>query len=130
MQKDFNEAFILLKKKYEEKERKPREIQTYELLKKMIQVYGYNSVCEKISLNKQNNKNNELGIFIDNIKQNMSLELLCSQLFYLDDSISFQPEDNRKENQNSNSKLTNNNKPKENIVLFKSERKDLNEIIN
>ena len=130
MQKDFNEAFILLKKKYEEKERKPREIQTYELLKKMIQVYGYNSVCEKISLNKQNNKNNELGIFIDNIKQNMPLELLCSQLFYLDDSISFQPEDNNNEKQNSKSKLTNNNKPKENIVLFKSERKDLNEIIN
>ena len=130
MQKDFNEAFILLKKKYEEKERNPREIQTYELLKKMIKVYGYNSVCDKISLNKQNNKNNELGIFIDNIKQNMPLELLCSQLFYLDDSISFQPEDNNKENQNSKSKLNDNNKPKENIVLFKSERKDLNEIIN
>jgi hypothetical protein len=130
MQKDFNEAFILLKKKYEEKERNPREIQTYELLKKMIKVYGYNSVCDKISLNRQNNKNNELGIFIDNVKQNMPLELLCSQLFYLDDSISFQPEDNSKENQNSKSKLNGNNKPKENIVLFKSERKDLNEIIN
>jgi hypothetical protein len=130
MQKDFNEAFILLKKKYEEKERNPREIQTYELLKKMIKVYGYNSVCDKISLNRQNNKNNELGIFIDNVKQNMPLELLCSQLFYLDDSISFQPEDNSKENQNSKSKLNGNNKPRENIVLFKSERKDLNEIIN
>ena len=127
MKKDFNEAFISLKKQYEEKEINPREIQTYELLKKMIKVYGYNSVCDKISLNKQNNKNNELGIFIDDIKHNMPLELLCSQMFYLDDSISSQPENKNKENQNSKNIFTNGNKPKESNVLFKSEKKDLNE---
>ena len=92
MKKNFNEVFNSLKRKYEDKERNTKEIQTYELLKKMIKIYGYNSVCDKISLSKQNNKNNELGIFIDDIKNNMPLELLCSQMFYLDDSITFQNE--------------------------------------
>ena len=50
MKKNFNEVFNSLKKKYEEKERNTKEIQTYELLKKMIKIYGYNSVCDKISL--------------------------------------------------------------------------------
>ena len=127
MKKNFNEVFISLKKKYEEKERNPREIQTYELLKKMIKVYGYNSVCDKISLNKQNNKNNELGIFIDDIKKNMSLELLCSQIFYLDDSISFKPDSSNRELENDKNKFINVNKPKESSVLFKSEKKDLKE---
>ena len=127
MKKNFNEVFISLKKKYEEKERNPREIQTYELLKKMIKVYGYNSVCDKISLNKQNNKNNELGIFIDDIKNNMSLELLCSQIFYLDDSISFKPDSSSRELENDKNKFINVNKPKESSVLFKSEKKDLKE---
>jgi len=127
MKKNFNEVFISLKKKYEEKERNPREIQTYELLKKMIKVYGYNSVCDKISLNKQNNKNNELGIFIDDIKKNMSLELLCSQIFYLDDSISFKPDSSSRELDNDKNKFININKPKESSVLFKAEKKDLNE---
>lgn len=127
MKKNFNEVFISLKKKYEEKERNPREIQTYELLKKMIKVYGYNSVCDKISLNKQNNKNNELGIFIDDIKKNMSLELLCSQIFYLDDSISFKPDSSSRELDNDKNKFISINKPKESSVLFKAEKKDLNE---
>ena len=126
MSKDFNSAFISLKKKYEEKERNPREIQTYELLQKMIKVYGYNSVCDKISLKKHNNKNNELGIFIDDVKHNISLELLCSQMFYLDDSVSLKPESDGKDLQNNKNIFLNENKPKDNIIKFKAEKKDLN----
>lgn len=126
MKKNFNEVFNSLKKKYEEKERNTKEIQTYELLKKMIKIYGYNSVCDKISLSKQNNKNNELGIFIDDIKNNMPLELLCSQMFYLDDSITFQNENN-KEQQYDTINNINKNKTKENIVIFKFYKKETND---
>ena len=122
MKKNFNEVFNSLKTTYEKKERKPREIQAYELLKKMIKQYGYNNVCDKISLNKQNNKNNELGIFIDDIKNNLSLELLCSQMFYLDDSISYKPEIDKE--QSDVKKIGINGK--EINVLFKSEKKEIN----
>ena len=121
MKKNFNEVFNSLKTKYEKKERKPREIQAYELLKKMIKQYGYNNVCDKISLNKQSNKNNELGIFIDDIKNNLSLELLCSQMFYLDDSISYKPEIDKEQS----SIKTNVINRKEFNVLFKSEKKEI-----
>ena len=123
MKKNFTEDFISLKKKYEEKERNPREMKTYELLKKMIKIYGYNSVCDKISLNKQNNKNNELGIFIEDLKNSMPLDLLCSQMFYLDDSIAFQPENN-KDKQNINQNSTEAKKTKENFILFKSHKEE------
>ena len=118
MKSNFNEVFNLLRTKYEKKERKPREIQAYELLKKMIKQYGYNNVCDKISLNKQNNKNNELGIFIDDIKNNLSLELLCSQMFYLDDSISYKPEINKEQSDIKKIGINGN-------VLFKSEKKEI-----
>ena len=124
MKKNFTEDFISLKKKYEEKERNSREMKTYELLKKMIKIYGYNSVCDKISLNKQNNKNNELGIFIEDLKNSMPLDLLCSQMFYLDDSITFQPENN-KEKQNNNKNCIEGKKTKDNFILFKSQREEL-----
>ena len=124
MKKNFTEDFISLKKKYEEKERNSREMKTYELLKKMIKIYGYNSVCDKISLNKQNNKNNELGIFIEDLKNSMPLDLLCSQMFYLDDSITFQPENN-KEKQNNNKNYIEGKKTKDNFILFKSQREEL-----
>ena len=124
MKKNFTEDFISLKKKYEEKERNPREMKTYELLKKMIKIYGYNSVCDKISLSKQNNKNNELGIFIEDLKNSMPLDLLCSQIFYLDDSITFQPESNM-EKQNNNKNSIEGKKTKDNFILFKSQREEL-----
>ena len=121
MKNDFNEVFKSLKTKYEKKERNLREIQAYELLKKMIKIYGYNNVCDKIALNKQNSKNNELGIFIDDMKNKFSLELLCSQLFYLDDSISCKSENDKE--QSEIKKITINGK--ENNILFKSERKEI-----
>ena len=121
MKKSFNEAFISLKTKYEQKEKNSREMQAYELLKKMIKKFGYNNVCDKISLNKQNNKNNALGVFIDDIKNTLSLELLCSQLFYLDDSFTFKSE-NDQDQLNVEKKVENR---KDNNVLFKSEKKEL-----
>ena len=123
MKNNFNEVFNSLKNKYERKERSQREIQAYELLKKMIKIYGYNNVCDKIALNKQNNKNNELGIFIDDFKNNLTLELLCSQMFYLDDSLIEKKDDKEKIN-NKNNK-NNNIKGKENNVVFKSEKKEI-----
>ena len=126
MKKSFNEVFYSLKTQYEKKEKSSREMQAYELLKKMIKKFGYNNVCDKISLNKQNNKNNALGAFIDDIKNSLSLELLCSQLFYLDDSSIYQS-GNNKDQLNMG---INNVKGKENFVLFKSEKKELQESKN
>ena len=90
----------------------------------MIKIYGYNSVCDKISLSKQNNKNNELGIFIEDLKNNMPLDLLCSQMFYLDDSITFQPENNQ-EKQNNYKNCIDGKKTKDNYILFKSQKEEL-----
>ena len=126
MKKSFNEVFYSLKTQYEKKEKSSREMQAYELLKKMIKKFGYNNVCDKISLNKQNNKNNALGAFIDDIKNSLSLELLCSQLFYLDDS-SLYKSGNDKDQLNVG---INNVKGKENFVLFKSEKKEVEESKN
>ena len=120
MKKSFKEVFNSLKIKYETKKRDQREIQAYELLKKMIKIYGYNSVFDKISLNKQNNKNNELGAFINDIKNSFSLELLCSQMYYLDDSINL---DSEKDKVQFNCKKNEIN-GKENNILFKSEKKE------
>ena len=121
MKNDFNEVFKNLKTKYEKKERNLREIQAYELLKKMIKIYGYNNVCDKIAENKQNGKNNELGIFIDDIKNNFSLELLCSQLFYLDDSITSKSENDKEHSEVKKIAING----KENNILFKSEKKEV-----
>jgi hypothetical protein len=121
MKNDFNEVFKNLKTKYEKKERNLREIQAYELLKKMIKIYGYNNVCDKIAVNKQNNKNNELGIFIDDIKNNFSLELLCSQLFYLDDSFTCKSENDKEQSEIKKIGING----KENNILFKSEKKEI-----
>ena len=58
----------------------------------MIEVYGYDSVCDGISSKKKNKaKYKELSIFLDNIKKEIPLEILCSQLFYLDNSFSMKP---------------------------------------
>ena len=121
MKKSFNEVFYSLKTQYEQKEKSSREMQAYELLKKMIKKFGYNNVCDKISLNKQNNKNNALGAFIDDIKNSLSLEILCSQLFYLDDSSTYKSGNDKDQLNMGNNDL----KEKENYVLFKSEKKEI-----
>ena len=126
MKKSFNEVFYSLKTQYEKKEKSSREMQAYELLKKMIKKFGYNNVCDKISLNKQNNKNNALGAFIDDIKNSLSLELLCSQLFYLDDSSTYNSGNDKEQLNMGNNNL----KGKENFVVFKSEKKELKESEN
>ena len=126
MKKSFNEEFYSLKTQYEQKEKSSREMQAYELLKKMIKKFGYNNVCDKISLNKQNNKNNALGAFIDDIKNSLSLELLCSQLFYLDDSSTYNSGNDKDQLNMGNNNL----KGKENFVVFKSEKKELKESEN
>ena len=126
MKKSFNEEFYSLKTQYEQKEKSSREMQAYELLKKMIKKFGYNNVCDKISLNKQNNKNNALGAFIDDIKNSLSLELLCSQLFYLDDSSTYNSGNDKEQLNMGNNNL----KGKENFVVFKSEKKELKESEN
>ena len=126
MKKSFNEEFYSLKTQYERKEKSSREMQAYELLKKMIKKFGYNNVCDKISLNKQNNKNNALGAFIDDIKNSLSLELLCSQLFYLDDSSTYNSGNDKDQLNMGNNNL----KGKENFVVFKSEKKELKESEN
>ena len=56
----------------------------------------------------------------------MPLELLCSQMFYLDDSITFQNENN-KEQQYDTINNINKNKTKENIVIFKFYKKETND---
>ena len=85
---NFNDAFNLVKNNYEKKEKKDFEDTTYELLKKLISEYGYDSVCDEISIfnDKNISKNKELSFFINEIKKKESIELICSQLFYLDDS--------------------------------------------
>ena len=109
---NFNDAFNLLKNNYEKKEKKDLEATTYGILKKMISQYGYDSVCDEISLYNEKNesKNKDLSSIMNEIKKKVSIELLCSQLFYLDDS-----------DLNSNKKPLNGNQIKEkNNLLFNS----------
>jgi len=54
----------------------------------------------------------------------MPLDLLCSQMFYLDDSITFQSENN-KERQNNNKNIIEGKKTKDNFILFKSQREEI-----
>ena len=85
---NFIEEFRLLKNNYEKKEKGDNEANTYELLKKLICKYGYDSVCNEISFYNEKNesKNKELSFIISEVKKKVSVELLCSMLFYLDDS--------------------------------------------
>ena len=85
---NFIEEFRLLKNNYEKKEKGDNESNTYELLKKLIGKYGYDSVCNEISFYNEKNesKNKELSFIISEVKKKVSVELLCSMLFYLDDS--------------------------------------------
>ena len=88
---DFINLFHSLKSNYEKKEKSDVEATTYEFLKQMISIYGYDSVCDEISVNNETHKskNKEVAFFINEAKKKLSVELLCSQLFYLDDSPFF-----------------------------------------
>ena len=89
MSTNFIESFNLLKSNYEKKEKSDDEATTYELLKKLISTYGYDSVCDEISLYNEKNKsrNKDLSFIISEAKKKVSNEILCSQLFYLDNSV-------------------------------------------
>ena len=96
MMTNFIEEFRLLKNNYEKKEKGDNEANTYELLKKLICKYGYDSVCNEISFYNEKNesKNKELSFIISEVKKKVSVELLCSMLFYLDDSDIFSEKNN------------------------------------
>ena len=96
MKTNFIEEFLLLKNNYEKKEKSDNEANTYELLKKLIGKYGYDSVCNEISFYNEKNesKNKELSFIIREVKKKVSVEILCSQLFYLDDSDIFSQKNN------------------------------------
>ena len=87
----FIDAFNLLRNNYEQKEKPEDETSTYNLLKVLISQYGYDSVCDEISFYKDKNecKNKELSTIMREVKKKVSVEILCSQLFYLDDSVIF-----------------------------------------
>ena len=87
----FIDTFNLLKKNYEQKPKPENETSTYDLLRFLIKKYVYYSVCDEISFynDKNESKNKELSIFMAEIKKKVSVEVLCSQLFYLDDSVLF-----------------------------------------
>ena len=87
----FIDTFNLLRNNYEQKEKPEDETSTYNLLKVLISQYGYDSVCDEISFYKDKNecKNKELSTIMREVKKKVSVEVLCSQLFYLDDSVIF-----------------------------------------
>ena len=125
MSSNFIIAFNLLKSNYEKKEKNNDEAVTYELLKKLIQIYGYDSICDEISVYNEKNesKNKELSIIMNEAKKKVSIELLCSQLFYLDNSNIFDKKNNlnseqTKNKNNSKINLTNGEK-KRTIYKFK-----------
>ena len=68
---NFIDAFNLLKNNYEKKEKKDLEATTYGILKKMISQYGYDSVCDEISLYNEKNesKNKDLSSIINEVKK-------------------------------------------------------------
>ena len=115
---NFITAFNSLKTEYEKKDKNSIEDRTYELLKRMIETYGYNSVCNEITLNKKKykQKNTELSIFMNEVKKNIPLELLCSQLFYLDNSFQFL-KNNKNENMNNENIINVNHAPTKFMVL-------------
>ena len=85
MSKNFIEEFNLLKNNYEKKEKSVEESTTYEILKQLIAIYGYDSVCDEISVNKdkKESKNQQLSFIINGIKKKVKIEILCSQLLYI-----------------------------------------------
>ena len=87
----FIDTFNLLKKNYEQKPKPENEKSTYDLLRILITKYGYDSVCDEISFynDKNESKNKELSIFMAEVKKRVSMEVLCSQLYYLDNSVIF-----------------------------------------
>ena len=92
----FIDTFNLLKKQYEKKEKTDVEETTYKLLKTLIDQHGYDNVCDEISFYNEKNesKNKDLSSIINEVKKKVSVELLCSMLFYLDDSDIFSQKNN------------------------------------
>ena len=76
MSKNFIEEFNLLKNNYEKKEKSVEESTTYEILKQLIAIYGYDSVCDEISVNKdkKESKNQQLSFIINGIKKKVKIE--------------------------------------------------------
>ena len=122
---NFIDTFNLLKKNYEKKEKTDVEETTYELLKFLIDKHGYDNVCDEISFNKGRNecKNKELSTIMTEIKKKVSIEVLCSQLFYLDDSFIISQKnsinDKQIKDKNINSIKTINNGKNNNPFKFK-----------
>ena len=104
----FIDTFNLLKKNYEKKEKTDVEEATYELLKSLINIHGYDNVCDEISFYNEKNesKNKDLSSIINEVKKKVSIELLCSQLFYLDNSDILTQKNLLKNEQNKNKKNT------------------------
>ena len=104
----FIDTFNLLKKNYEKKEKTDVEEATYELLKSLINIHGYDNVCDEISFYNEKNesKNKDLSSIINEVKKKVSIELLCSQLFYLDNSDILNQKNSLKNEQNKNKKNT------------------------
>ena len=75
---NFITAFNSLKTEYEKKDKNSIEDRTYELLKRMIETYGYNSVCNEITLNKKKykQKNTELSIFMNEVKKKYTFRII------------------------------------------------------
>ena len=121
----FIDTFNLLRNNYEQKEKPENETSTYNLLRLLISQYGYDSVCDEISFNKGRNecKNKELSTIMTEIKKKVSVEVLCSQLFYLDDSLIFSQKnsinDKQIKDKNINSIKTINNGKNNNPFKFK-----------
>ena len=121
----FIDTFNLLKNNYEQKEKSENETSTYNLLRLLISQYGYDSVCDEISFNKGRNecKNKELSTIMTEVKKKVSIEVLCSQLFYLDDSSIFSQKnlinDKQIKDKNINAIKTINNSKINNTYKFK-----------
>lgn len=87
MERDYEKEYMVLIRKYELKKKTTVEKECFEQLKMAIKSYGYNTICEIIFKNKENkNSTSKLENIINDLKRKNSIELLCSQLFYLEDS--------------------------------------------
>ena len=104
----FIDTFNLLKKQYEKKEKTDVEETTYKLLKTLIDQHGYDNVCDEISFYNEKNesKNKDLSSIINEVKKKVSIEILCSQLFYLDNSDILSQKNSLKNEENKNKKNT------------------------
>ena len=72
----------------------------------MIDQHGYDNVCDEISFYNEKNesKNKDLSSIINEVKKKVSIEILCSQLFYLDNSDILSQKNSLKNEQNKNKK--------------------------